>query len=70
MTDLDAKPFLLRTPQGDLYEEYEIITYIVNDSFITCHKDGNLTDSCEAEDTEGKVVSLCGGDVVVWARMS
>jgi hypothetical protein len=49
ITDAESKPFLLRTPQGELYDEYEIINYIVNDSYINFYKEGlrenNLTDS-------------------------
>lgn len=54
VTDAEAKPFLLRTPQGELSDEYEIIGYIVNDSFLSCYRDtlreNSLTDSSEAEE--------------------
>ena len=36
----ESKPFLLKTPQGQLYDEYEIVNYIVNDSFINFYKEG------------------------------
>jgi len=75
VSESEAKPFLLRTPQGELTEEYEIIGFIVNDSFLSCYREGlreaSLTDSSEAEEgSEGRQASLCGSDIAVWARMS
>jgi len=40
VTEAEAKPYLLRTTQGELYDEYEIIGYIVNDSFATALRNG------------------------------
>lgn len=51
MTDLDSRPFLLKTSQGELYSEYEIINYIVNDNFLSSYKESlrenSVTDSAE-----------------------
>lgn len=77
VSETEGRPFLLRTPQGELTEEYEIIGFIINDSFLSCYRDGlreaSLTDSSEAEDAaaaDGRVTSLCGGDILIWARMN
>jgi hypothetical protein len=75
VTDTEAKPFLLRSPQGELTDEYEIIAYIVNDSFLTCYRDSlreaSLTDSSEAEESiDNRAVSLCGSDILLWAKMN
>lgn len=75
VSETEGRPFLLRTPQGELTEEYEIIGFIINDSFLSCYRDGlreaSLTDSSEAEEAaDGRVTSLCGADILVWARMN
>ena len=51
MADLDSRPFLLKTSQGELYSEYDIINYIVNDNFLSSYKESlrenSVTDSAE-----------------------
>jgi hypothetical protein len=63
VTEPEAKPYLLRTSQGELYEEYEIIGHIVNDSFARGWAGGEGAGEWEEEGW-----GRC--DIFVWAKMN
>ena len=44
VTDPDAQRYVLRTTQGDLNSEYEIIGFIINDSFTRSWRSNDQSD--------------------------
>jgi len=44
VTDPDSQRYVLRTTQGDLNTEYEIIGYIINDSFTRSLRSNDQSD--------------------------
>lgn len=43
VTEIESRPYVLRTYQGELFSEYEIIGYIVSDSFSRSNRSGDMS---------------------------
>ena len=62
LTEVQSRPLVLRTGQGELSDEYEIVGYVVNDAF------GRSLRRSESRDSEDK--GNLWGDVFALAKMN
>lgn len=76
VNDAETKPHIIRTPWGELTEEYEIINYVINDSLVQ-YWPRKMSDrsSEDAEESmgslleENEVKSVAPNDHFILARM-